>query len=120
MINEDAVQPVSHNLLEEDSCDGGIDPTAQRAEHMIRRSDLVEDTFVLTPPKIESYFGITRGHIHHVDNKFGFDQRLPYATPINGLFFCGAGCHPAGAVIGAAGYNAARTVLKSMGLGSRA
>ena len=83
-------------------------------------SDLVEETFVLTPPKIEARFGITRGHIHHVDNKLGFDQRLPYATPISGLYFCGAGCHPAGAVIGAAGYNSARTVLAALGLGGKA
>jgi phytoene dehydrogenase-like protein len=83
-------------------------------------SDLVVETMVLTPKKIESHFGITRGHIHHVDNKLGFDQRLPYATPIDGLFYCGAGCHPAGAVIGAAGHNGARTVLKAMGLGSKA
>jgi phytoene dehydrogenase-like protein len=82
-------------------------------------SDLVVDTMVLTPPKIESYFGITRGHIHHVDNKLGFDQRLPYQGPIDGLYFCGAGCHPAGAVIGAAGHNAARAVLKAMGLGGK-
>ncbi len=82
-------------------------------------SDLVADTFVLTPPKIESHFGITRGHIHHVDNKLGLDQRLPYATPIDGLYFCGAGCHPAGAVIGAAGHNAANVVKKAFGLGGR-
>ena len=82
-------------------------------------SDLVEETMVLTPKKIESYFGITRGHIHHVDNKRGFDQRLPYQTPIGGLYFCGAGCHPAGAVIGAAGHNCARTVLSALGLGSK-
>ena len=62
----------------------------------------------------ESHFGITRGHIHHVDNKLGFDQRLPYETPVQGLYFCSAGCHPAGAVIGAAGYNAAQAVLEAM------
>lgn len=78
-------------------------------------SDLVVDTFVLTPPKIEQHFGITRGHIHHVDNKLGFDRRLPYATPVEGAFFCSAGCHPAGSVIGAAGHNAAQLVLKELG-----
>ncbi len=78
-------------------------------------SDLVEETFVLTPKKIESYFGITRGHIHHVDNKRGFDQRLPYQGPVDGMFFCGAGCHPAGSVIGAAGHNGAQEVLKALG-----
>jgi len=77
-------------------------------------SQLVDETFALTPPKIESHFGISRGHIHHVDNKIGFADRLPYETPIKGLFFCGAGCHPAGSVIGAAGHNAAKLVLSAL------
>ncbi|HUB08132.1 MAG TPA: NAD(P)/FAD-dependent oxidoreductase [Myxococcales bacterium] len=78
-------------------------------------SDLVVDTFPLHPKKIESHFGIRRGHIHHVDNAFGFDDRLPYATPVPGLYSCSAGCHPAGSVIGAAGHNAAMRVLRDMG-----
>lgn len=78
-------------------------------------SDRVMDTFTLTPKKIESYFGITRGHIHHVDNKLGFTDRLPYESPIQGLYFCGAGCHPAGSVIGAAGHNAAKQVAGALG-----
>ena len=45
-------------------------------------SDLIADRMTLTPPKIESYFGISRGHIHHIDNSFGFDQRFPYRTPL--------------------------------------
>ncbi|MDC0714320.1 NAD(P)/FAD-dependent oxidoreductase [Stigmatella sp. ncwal1] len=77
-------------------------------------SDLVVETFALTPPRIESHFGITHGHIHHVDNKRGFTDRLPYETPVQGLYFCGAGCHPAGSVIGAAGHNAAGVVLKAL------
>jgi phytoene dehydrogenase-like protein len=79
-------------------------------------SDLVADTFVLTPPKIERHFGITRGHIHHIDNSFGFADRLPYATPVAGLYSCSAGTHPAGSVIGCAGHNAAKRVLADMGL----
>ncbi|MHB8418060.1 MAG: phytoene desaturase family protein [Myxococcales bacterium] len=78
-------------------------------------SELVVDTFPLHPKKIESHFGIRRGHIHHVDNSFGFADRLPYATPIAGLYSCSAGCHPAGSVIGAAGHNAAMAVLRDMG-----
>jgi phytoene dehydrogenase-like protein len=76
----------------------------------------VVDVFPLTPPKIEKHFGITHGHIHHVDNTFGFDQRMPYATPIDGLYSCSAGCHSAGSVIGSAGHNAAMRVLQDMGL----
>ena len=78
-------------------------------------SALVADTFALTPPKIEEHFGIRRGHIHHVDNSFGFSDRLPYATPLDGVYSCSAGCHPAGSVIGAAGHNAAERVALDLG-----
>ena len=74
----------------------------------------VVDTFTLTPKKIEQHFGIRYGHIHHVDNTFGFDQRMPYATPIAGLYSCSAGCHPAGSVMGCAGHNAALRILKDL------
>jgi len=79
-------------------------------------SDLVVDTFTLTPPKVEKHFGITRGHIHHVDNTFSFDQRMPYATPVQGLYSCSAGCHPAGSVVGAAGHNSAQRVIRDLGV----
>jgi phytoene dehydrogenase-like protein len=81
-------------------------------------SDLVVDTFTLTPPKIERHFGMTGGHIHHVDNSFGFADRLPYATPIAGLYSASAGTHPAGSIIGCAGHNAAMRVMKDLGLGA--
>jgi phytoene dehydrogenase-like protein len=81
-------------------------------------SSAVVDTLTLTPPKIEERFGMSYGHIHHVDNSFGFDRRMPYATPIAGLYSCSAGCHPAGSVIGAAGYVAARRVLRDLGVGT--
>lgn len=74
-------------------------------------SDLVVDRHVLDPAGIQSHFGITGGNIFHVDNTFAFDERMPYDLPVHGLFACGAGCHPAGSVIGAAGFNAARLAL---------
>lgn len=77
-------------------------------------SDLVVDMMVLHPKSIERYFGITLGHIHHVDNSFGFADRLPYAQPIAGLYSCSAGTHPAGSVIGCAGHNAAQRVIKDL------
>lgn len=77
-------------------------------------SDLVVDVFCLHPQKIESHFGITHGHIHHVDNSFGFADRLPYDTPVQGVYSASAGTHPAGSVIGAAGHNAAMRVLKDL------
>jgi phytoene dehydrogenase-like protein len=77
-------------------------------------SDLVVDTMPLTPPGIEQHFGITGGHIHHVDNTVSFDERMPYATGLDGLYAGSAGCHPAGSVIGAAGHNAARRILADL------
>lgn len=78
-------------------------------------SDLVADTFVLHPQRIESHFGITRGHIQHVDNGFGFADRVPYRQPIAGLYSASAGCHPAGGVVGCAGHNAAMCVAADLG-----
>ena len=78
-------------------------------------SDLVADTFALAPPDIERHFGMSRGHIHHVDNAISFADRMPYVTGIPGLYAAGAGCHPAGSVIGAAGHNAAMRVLADLG-----
>jgi phytoene dehydrogenase-like protein len=81
-------------------------------------SDLVVDHFTLTPPGIERHFGITLGHIHHVDNSIGFSDRLPYAQPLAGLYSCSSATHPAGAVIGSAGHNAAMRVLRDLGYGA--
>ncbi len=79
-------------------------------------SGLVADTFALPPPAIEQHFGISYGHIHHVDNTVAFADRMPYATGIAGLYAGSAGCHPAGSVIGAAGHNAAQRILRDLGL----
>ena len=78
-------------------------------------SDLVADVFPLPPPEIERHFGISGGHIHHIDNTISFTDRMPYATGIDGLYAASAGCHPAGSVIGAAGHNAAHRVLADLG-----
>jgi phytoene dehydrogenase-like protein len=79
--------------------------------------ELVADVVPLTPPGIEAHFGITGGHIHHVDNTVSFTDRMPYATGLPGLYAGSAGCHPAGSVIGAAGHNAARRILSDLELG---
>ena len=76
---------------------------------------------LLTPVDIEREFRMTGGHWHH--GELAFDQFLmvrpvpgatQYATPLAGLFLCGAGCHPGGGVLGIAGKNAARQVLRQV------
>ncbi len=79
-------------------------------------SSLVVDWQILHPKKIEEHFGISYGHIHHVDNGFGFADRLPHRTPIAGLYSASAGTHPAGSVIGCAGYLAACECLSDLGM----
>jgi phytoene dehydrogenase-like protein len=73
---------------------------------------------LLAPPDIEREFRITGGHWHHAE--LSFDQffmmrpvpgAAQYATPLGGLWLCGAGCHPGGGVMGLAGRNAAKEIL---------
>lgn len=73
---------------------------------------------VITPPDLETQFGITEGNIFHGDislEQMFFMRPLPewsqYATPIKGLYLCGAGTHPGGGVTAAPGYNAAHKIL---------
>jgi len=77
--------------------------------------DLVVDVHALAPTDIERHFGITHGNIDHVDNAVALDGRLPYRLGVDGVYAAGAGCHPAGSVIGCAGHNAARAVLADLG-----
>ena len=74
---------------------------------------------VLTPLDLEREYGLTRGNIFHGDLTPGqlFSMRpLPgysdYRTPVRGLYLCGSGTHPGGGVMGAAGRNAARQVVR--------
>jgi phytoene dehydrogenase-like protein len=83
-------------------------------------SALVADRMALHPEAIERYFGMSMGHIHHIDNTFGFNDRFPHRTELPGLYSCSAGTHPAGSVIGSAGYIAANLVLTDLGLPSQA
>jgi phytoene dehydrogenase-like protein len=79
----------------------------------------VEHAELLTPADIEREFRITGGHWHHAElalDQFFVLRPVPgvaqYRAPVGGLFLCGAGCHPGGGVMGIAGRNAAREVVK--------
>jgi phytoene dehydrogenase-like protein len=82
----------------------------------IRQKAVVAE--LLTPEDIENEFRTAGGHWHH--GEMSLDQFLmmrpvpqsaQYASPVDGLYFCGAGCHPGGGVMGSAGRNAASVVL---------
>jgi phytoene dehydrogenase-like protein len=74
---------------------------------------------VIAPPDMERLWGITGGNIMQgamsPSNVFSFRPAAGYAnyrTPIRGLYLCGAAAHPGGGVMGAAGLNAAREILR--------
>ncbi|NRB71432.1 MAG: NAD(P)/FAD-dependent oxidoreductase [Xanthomonadales bacterium] len=77
---------------------------------------------LLTPVDMEQEFGMTGGHWHHVElalDAFLMMRPTPgaaqYATPVSGLYLCGAGSHPGGNVTGCVGRNAAKAVLNGQG-----
>ncbi|MGH3342066.1 MAG: phytoene desaturase family protein [Carbonactinosporaceae bacterium] len=114
------VQSVPYELAGS-SWDAELDAYVERLLGICERfapgtRELVADVFPLPPPGIEAHFGISYGHIHHVDNTVAFADRMPYATGVDGLYAGSAGCHPGGSVIGAAGHNAARRVLRDLGV----
>jgi phytoene dehydrogenase-like protein len=73
---------------------------------------------VLSPLDLERTFALTGGNIFQgamtLNQLFSLRPVVGFAgyrTPIRGLYLCGAAAHPGGGVIGAAGWNAARTIL---------
>ncbi|MBP6701013.1 MAG: NAD(P)/FAD-dependent oxidoreductase, partial [Halioglobus sp.] len=74
---------------------------------------------LLTPADLERQFGVSGGHWHH--GEFALDNwwmnrptygSAQYRSPVPGFYLCGAGAHPGGGIMGAAGSNAARAILE--------
>ncbi len=86
----------------------------------------IEQRYIQSPLDLERTLGLLHGNVMHVemslDQMFWF-RPLPelanYATPIRGLFLCGASAHPGGGVFGASGLNAAGVVARSLRTGWR-
>ncbi|HEV8613813.1 MAG TPA: NAD(P)/FAD-dependent oxidoreductase [Gemmatimonadales bacterium] len=73
---------------------------------------------VLAPPDVERRYGCTEGA--PTQGEMTLDQILfmrpvpgasRYATPLAGLYLCGAGCHPGYGIAGAPGWLAAKQLL---------
>lgn len=92
------------------------------AEYAPNLPGAIEHIQVLGPPDIERIIGITGGNIFHgeilPDQMFSY-RPVPgytgYQTPVDGLYLCGSGAWPAGAVFGAPGRNCALQVLEDLG-----
>lgn len=107
--------------------DGAREAYGQRcidilARHAPNVKDAVVEMEVLAPPDLERIFGLEGGSIFQGEQdlaQMAFMRPCPelarYATPVDGLYLCGAGTHPGGGVIAASGHNAAQRVLRDMG-----
>jgi phytoene dehydrogenase-like protein len=74
---------------------------------------------VVSPLDLERTFNLTGGNIFQGSmalNQLFLFRPVPgftnYRTPIKGLYLCGSAAHPGGGVLGAAGLNAAKEMLK--------
>ena len=108
---------------ESDWTDAARDAYADRClEILAARAPNVRDAVVhrevLAPPDLERIFGLVGGSIFQGEQ--GLDQMAfmrpspalaQYATPVDGLYLCGAGTHPGGGVMALGGHNAAHRVL---------
>lgn len=77
----------------------------------------------LSPLDLERVFGMHKGSIHHGGlalHQIGPARPAPswsnYRSPLPGLYLVGAGAHPGGGVMGAAGRNGAMVALSDLGL----
>ena len=84
--------------------------------------DAVIDRLIETPLYLERTLGLLRGNVMHID--MSVDQMFMlrpaltmsnYRGPVKGLYLTGASTHPGGGIMGAAGRNAARVVLRDLG-----
>jgi phytoene dehydrogenase-like protein len=73
----------------------------------------------ITPLDLQRTYGLPDGNIFHgamsLNQLFASRQvagSAGYGTPVRGLFLCGAGMHPGGAVMGAAGHNVAMALME--------
>ena len=111
-----AASKEQHGRLKDEMADKVINKMAEYAPNMKKA---IMNKVVLAPYHYEAMFGVTEG-----DYSSGLvipEQMLDcrpvvgwanYKTPVNGLYLCGACCHPGPGVTGVPGYNCANDVLK--------
>lgn len=106
----------------------GVDPDALGdrvidllAGHAPNLPGAILERRVLTPGHLEARYGLTGGDPHQ--GELALDQLLfmrpvpgwaRYRTPLEGLYLCGSGTHPAGAITAASGRHAANAIRKDL------
>ena len=133
-VNDPALAPAGRHVMSIHVMfvpyDLGPDPAGARAQLLNSVLETLEryspglgarivDSELLTPADLEREFRISGGHWHHGAlsfDQFFFTRPVPgatrYATPLAGLYLCGAGCHPGGGVMALAGRNAALKIIE--------
>jgi phytoene dehydrogenase-like protein len=90
------------------------------AHHIPNINDTILHRQIITPLDLERDYGLTEGSIFH--GQMGLDQLLfmrpipgygQYQSPVENLYFCGAGAPPGGGVSGTPGSNAASQILRN-------
>ena len=93
-----------------------INRIAEYAPNIREKIDYAE---LITPNDMEDRYGLIGGNWHH--GELTLDQMLmlrpvpeasQYQLPLEGMYICGAGAHPGGGVMGAAGRKAALESMK--------
>jgi phytoene dehydrogenase-like protein len=97
-------------------CDLAISTLGEFAPNL---PDAVVGSHAVTPECIEEIYGLSGGNVFHGDMAADqlFTQRplfgwSRYRTPVRNLYLCGAGAHPGGGVMGAAGRSASIEIQK--------
>jgi phytoene dehydrogenase-like protein len=104
----------------------GMNAVRTLAEYAPNIPNAIEFIEILGPPDIERTIGITGGNIFHgeilPDQMFN-GRPVPgyasYRTPVDGLYLCGSGAWPGGAVFGAPGRNCVNQVIEDLARVSR-
>jgi len=80
---------------------------------------LIESSMAISPPDLESEFGLTEGNLNHGEmtlDQFMFMRptisAAQYSTPIGNLYICGPGTHPGGGLHCTNGFNTAQKIIK--------
>ena len=90
-------------------------------DYILNIRNITEHVDIISPVDLERRYGITGGNIFQGAMSlsklfmgrpaFGWSD---YRTPIKGLYMCGAATHPGGGVMGLAGMNAAREIIRDL------